>query len=84
MDRHPAIDDGGIMRKRDETPRYRRDDIISRLRKGAQKRIARQVGCHPSLVSKVLNGKVQQHKGINKEILSLAARNAKVELDMWD
>jgi len=59
--------------------RHRRLDLINSLPHGGQKRIARQAGCTPQKVSKVLNGHDAQtsYKAIN--IIRLAERYAERE-----
>jgi len=65
---------------RDQTPRYRRLDLINSLKHGEQLRIARIVNCSKCHVSLVLNGKRCQTNSLGINIIRLAEHLAAIEL----
>lgn len=60
------------MKRKDETPRYRRIDLINWMPVGEQKRIDAKLGLSRSHVSSVLNGKKSQSNDNGINIIRLA------------
>lgn len=58
--------------------RHRRTDIISRLQKGDQKKIAKRCNCHASTVSAILNGKSGQETTLAIKIIRCAERYTEI------
>ena len=65
---------------KDQTPRYRRLDLINSMKTGEQKRIASILKCSKYHVSLVLNGKRSQTNDLGINIIRLAEHSAAMEL----
>jgi hypothetical protein len=65
---------------KDQTPRYRRLDLINSMKDGEQTRIARIVKCSRGHVSGVLNGTRNQSNDLGINIIRLAEHAAAMEL----
>ena len=63
-----------------DTPRYRRLDLINSMKPGEQKRIAQKLKCTTGHVSSVLNGRRSQTNDIGINIIRLAEHAATIEL----
>lgn len=66
--------------RKEQTPRYRRLDLINSMPHGEQARIARILKCSQGHVSEVLNGHKQQTNDLSRNIIRLAERAAEIEL----
>lgn len=65
---------------KDQTPRYRRLDLINSMPTGEQVRIARILKCTKGHVSGVLNGKRSQTNDLGINIIRLAEHASAMEL----
>ncbi|MFR9542900.1 MAG: hypothetical protein SNH27_12690 [Rikenellaceae bacterium] len=59
---------------RADHPRYRRGDLLGRLRRGDQRRIAQMAQCSTSSVSAVLNGMTAQDTKLAEYIIRATER----------
>ncbi|MFI3322449.1 MAG: hypothetical protein R3Y50_07995 [Rikenellaceae bacterium] len=59
----------GVTRSRAGSPRQRRADLLSLLKRGDQRRIAQRANCSASTVSAVLNGRSAQNTATAKNIV---------------
>ncbi|MFI3294106.1 MAG: hypothetical protein SNI70_11400 [Rikenellaceae bacterium] len=70
--KHKLMKSNGANRA--DSPRYRRGDLLGRLQRGDQRRIAQMAGCSTSSVSAVLNGMTAQDTKLAEYIIRVTER----------